>query len=285
MTFPVLFLNNAINIYLFFINYIFFVLIHKRIPTKNSTKFNDILFNIKTNKYHYNDPLRVFVTDKMLAKYYIKSVVGEKYVVPTLNFFTNLNDFKKFKIKNDIVIKPSHSCGHIIFGDDFKKEDYEIIKNWFEENYFHKSLEYFYYNLKPGLLVEPLIFKKKFLNDYKFFCNHGKVKLIQVDADRHKNHVRAMYTKEWKKLNFSISYPFNSGQIKKPGNLQEMIIVAEKLASAFDYIRIDLYSNEIDIKVGEITNCHGNAHEKIITSNTEKNNYETLFFFEKNEII
>ena len=58
-----------------------------------------------------------------------------------------------------------------------------------------------------------------------------------------------------------------------------MIFVAEQLSKNFDFIRIDLYSNGHDIKVGEITNCHGNAHEKIIGSN-KPYEYEKLFFKE-----
>ena len=102
--------------------------------------------------------------------------------------------------------------------------------------------------------------------------------MIQVDVDRQINHVRALYDKEWKKFDFSIGYPFNPTDISKPRNLQEMITVAERLSAEFDYLRVDLYSNDDDIKVGELTNCHGNALEKIISKNNNATRGELEFF-------
>ena len=39
----------------------------------------------------------------------------------------------------------------------------------------------------------------------------------------------------------------------RPNNLSDMIKLAEKLASDFDYVRIDLYSFQDSIYFGEIT--------------------------------
>ena len=48
-----------------------------------------------------------------------------------------------------------------------------------------------------------------------------------------------------------------------------MILAAEKLAEDFDYIRVDMYSNGESFLVGELTNVHGNAHEKIIKGDVD----------------
>mgnify|MGYP000120846137 CR=1 FL=1 len=64
-------------------------------------------------------------------------------------------------------------------------------------------------------------------------------------------------------------YPLSAPQ-DKPKNYLEMLAVAAKLAKHFDgLIRIDLYSNGDDIKLGEITNCHGSARERILPAGKE----------------
>ena len=137
---------------------------------------------------------------------------------------------------------------------------------------------YYYRNLKPRIIVEPLVFGDISPNDYKFFCKDGNVVMIQVDIDRHTNHVRALYQKNWTKHNFSIGYPFNPAQISAPDNLAEMIEVAETLSNGFDYLRVDMYSNNLKVKVGELTNCHGNALEKIVSTNASSLSDEIKFF-------
>ena len=49
-----------------------------------------------------------------------------------------------------------------------------------------------------------------------------------------------------------------------------MINIAKKLSEPFDFIRVDLYSNDKRIYVGELTNCPGNATNPIIPIDAEK---------------
>ena len=106
--------------------------------------------------------------------------------------------------------------------------------------------------------------------DFKIHCFHGKVEVIQVDIDRFTNHKRNFYDASWNLLPFSWSLwkdvkpLWDTGRnIEKPNNLDEMIIVAEKLSEAFKYVRIDLYDFDNRIYFGEITFHHGSGMETI----------------------
>ena len=55
-------------------------------------------------------------------------------------------------------------------------------------------------------------------------------------------------------------------KLEKPNNLSEMINIAEKISKYFNFIRIDMYTNNKEIFVGEITNIHGGATEKFLPS-------------------
>ena len=71
-------------------------------------------------------------------------------------------------------------------------------------------------------------------------------------------------------MKFSILYQRYEGDIAKPLNLETMISVAGKLSSNFDFARIDLYTNNEKIFLGEITNIHGNASEHFYPPSGEK---------------
>jgi hypothetical protein len=69
----------------------------------------------------------------------------------------------------------------------------------------------------------------------------------------------------------------SSKVVQRPQNLDVMLRVAEALSSFFGLIRIDLYSNDEQCVVGEITNCHGNAGERFIPLSGELVASEILF--------
>ena len=52
---------------------------HRRLPRRGSGLFNDRLFFFKTDPKWTEDPLRVFVSDKELAKIFIRGVLGKEF--------------------------------------------------------------------------------------------------------------------------------------------------------------------------------------------------------------
>jgi hypothetical protein len=142
--------------------------------------------------------------------------------------------------------------------------DFEEIQRWFNSSFYRVNREANYKNLKPKVIVEPLIFDSDNLSDYKIFCFKGKPKLIQVDVDRLLNHTRKIFDLDWNEMPFSLGYPLSKRQIEKPENLVKMLEVAGSLACHFNFVRVDLYSNGEECYVGEITNCHGNAGENFM---------------------
>ncbi|MGA1015672.1 MAG: ATP-grasp fold amidoligase family protein, partial [Limisphaerales bacterium] len=77
----------------------------------------------------------------------------------------------------------------------YKKEpvDYDSLVGWLDINYYKKTREANYRFLDPKLIVEPPVFGRHNVDDIKFFTYKGKVRIIQVDMDRHTNHTRMLY--------------------------------------------------------------------------------------------
>lgn len=256
-------------------SYIEFLRTQKRLPT-SKILFNDVLFKIKTGN-EIDNPLRVFTSDKEFIKLFVKAVVGNKHNVETIGIINTKDQVDSFGFPGRCCIKPTHASGEVIIRKNGEPLDHSKMKKWFDICYYTGMRERNYKPLLPKIIVEPLIFDIDNPEDYKFFCYQGKVKMIQVDFDRHSNHTRKLYDPNWKPLNFSLNYPISVKSAEKPACLHAMLNVCEKLSSYFSFVRIDLYTNGEDFFVGEITHCHGSASERFIPSDYEESASTLLF--------
>ena len=240
-----------------FFAFLKFVKRHKRLPTRKLL-FNDVLYRIKTTN-EILDPLRVFVSDKEFLKLYVKAVVGDQYNVPTIDIIRNYSTIDNYHFPANCCIKPTHASKRVILRTDASPIDRDKIKKWADLNYYTILREANYKMLTPKIIVEPLIFGKKNIEDYKIFCYKGTPKIIQVDVDRYINHKQKIFDSDWNELSFTIKYPRSEKIIPKPDVLEEMLEVAAKISKPFSFIRVDLYSEGNEILVGELTNISANA--------------------------
>ena len=91
------------------------------------------------------------------------------------------------------------------------------------------------------------------LDDYKFLCFAGKVACFWIDKDRATNHKRGFWGRDLNYLEVEHFHPMLDRDTKLPNNIEEMIRVAEIIASDFPHARIDLYIIEGSIIFGKIT--------------------------------
>ena len=249
-----------------FINFIFK---QGRFPT-NKMLFNDVIYRLKTGDEILN-PLRIFTQDKEYSKIYVKFMVGEEFCVPTIKIFKKYEDVADYNFPSECCIKPTHSSGRFILRTNDSKIDYNKIKKWFSENYYFRAREVQYRFLTPKVIVEPLLFGDSNIRDYRFWCYKNKPKLIMVDCEpKHSLQIkkRTFFDLKWNEQTFKLGY--NKETVPKPSNLEQMISIAEKLSSDFDFIRVDIFSNGTKCFVGEITHIHANASQKFIPTSDEK---------------
>ena len=257
------------------IYYMQFIRAHGRLPASR-LNFNDYLFQLKTSK-KIDSALLGFISDKELVKLFVRSVVGEEFNVPTLSVLNNEAEVRSYKFQPNCVVKPTHASGEILFTGQDGNADRAKVISWLQYDYYKRTRERNYRNLEKKIIVEPLIFGRADNLDYKFHCYEGKVRLLQVDTDRHVKHTRAFFSRDFERLPFSIGYPISHVPIRRPDNLMQMIKVAEGLSSYFPYIRVDMYTDGESVLVGELTNLHGNAHEPFFPPEAE-NKFGAMFF-------
>ncbi len=235
---------------------ILYFLAHRYRPPRirRPRTFTEHLFAMRVS-HTLASPLRRMLSDKLLAKEYVKERIGAQYCVPALAVLRTHEEIDSFAFPDECVVKPSHMSGRVQLkrerGDPIDRArlhralDFDYSDEWREANY---------RGIARGIVVEPFVFGGGWVpSDIKVFCFFGEPKLIMVVLDRFGASSQRLYTPAWEPLSavYSSSRP---GRIEAaPANLAEMLDVCRRLAQGMDFIRVDLYSNGAAVKVGEFT--------------------------------
>ena len=235
--------------------------------------------NEKINWLKLNDrtPLHTQCADKYLVRHYVSDVIGDDCLIPLVFQSYDVHDIEASNFPDfPFIIKANHDSSGGVIVRDKSQIDWKATRKHFrallKKNYYYSGKEWQYKNIKPCVIAEKLLVNSSgaIPFDYKLHCFNGKVEVIQVDIDRYTDHKRNLYDIHWNLLPFTWSLwrnnkPLwdNGRAIEKPTNLTKMITVAEQLAKAFCYVRIDLYDFENMVYFGEITFHHGSGLETI----------------------
>ena len=227
-----------------------------RFPENPPVRFNDHLFALKASGMGY-DPLVQYLTDKEYAKHYVSSVVGGAYTTETYRILRDTEELRSYvPDRFPCILKPTHSSGQAaICADPSVSLDREALGRWLSIDYYSRSREQNYRHLIPKIIVEEFFSKdgKTVPDDYKVFCFRGVPKLIQVDSGRFSRHTRNLYDTSWNRLAVTYVHPDRTEDDPKPALLGEMLDVARELSAPFPFVRVDMYSTETEMRVGELT--------------------------------
>lgn len=223
---------------------------------------NPQTFNEKLQWLKLNDRKDIYTTmvDKYEAKSYIANIIGEKYIIPTLGIYNNFNEIDFNKLPNQFVIKTTHDSGGIVICKNKKLFDKESAKKKINKslkrNFYLVGREWPYKNVKPRIIVEKYMVDESGieLKDYKIFCFNGKAEYVEVDFNRAIEHKLNTYDFDWNPLNFGDKSKNDYGaNIEKPRKLKEMKKIAEELSKNMAFLRVDFYSINDNIYIGELT--------------------------------
>lgn len=224
--------------------------------------FNEKLQWLKLNDRHAEYTQMV---DKIDAKKYVASIIGDKYIIPTLGVWNSVDEIEWDKLPNQFVIKVSSDSGGIVVCKDKQTLDIERAKeklsNGWGKNYYVHNKEYPYRDLTPRIIAEEYKEDESGyeLRDYKIFCFNGEPKILFVASDRQnagEDTKFDFFDLNWNHLPFTNGHPNSKEHIAKPKNFEEMLEIAKKLSVGIPQVRIDLYNCNGQIYFGEITFFH-----------------------------
>lgn len=239
----------------------------------NCRDFND---RIQWLKLFDQDREIIRCSDKLLVRDYIAERVGEQYLVKLYQKHNHFNKIDFNKLPNAFVIKTNHDSGSVILVRDkenFNLKDAEAkIESALSRKYGWDKGEWAYSFIEPKIMVEQHIdpSKEAAPADYKFQCVDGQVKFCRYTYGRRIDPKEIVVNRDGIEFNFVIDENFQKGSnFELPSNWNEMLKIAETISADFKCVRVDLYSSNNKIYVGEMTffpmeGCYkGNGQRKI----------------------
>lgn len=247
----------------------------KKLDLKNPQTFNE---KMQWLKLYDRKPVYTTMVDKYEAKKFAASIIGEKYIIPTLGVWDSFDEIDFNTLPEKFVLKTTHDCGGIVICTDKKSFDLQSAKEKINK---HLKRQYFYWGREwPYKDVKPRIIAEKYLEpdssgeicDYKFMCFNGKLKCVFTCTDRFFDDGLKVtfFDIDWNKMDFTRHYPRDEKNIACPLSFKKMIELAEVLAAGIAFVRIDFY--EVDEKpyLGEITFFPGSGFEEFSPSQWDK---------------
>lgn len=234
------------------------VVFNRWINWNNPRTFTEKLQWLKIYYYGENETSLV---DKITAKKYVSTIIGEEYVIPIIGEWESANDIDFDLLPEEYVLKCNHDSGRVLFCTRNKPLDIlkarRNIAKALKMNYYWVGRETPYRYIRAKVFAEPYIISSTDgeLRDYKFHCFNGEPKVFKVDWGRFCEHHSNYYNVKGELIMMGEmdSPPQYDKIISLPNNLDEMVDIARKLSAGFPYVRIDLYNVDGKILFSEIT--------------------------------
>lgn len=227
------------------------------------TSFNEHIFARK-----FLSPLPMpSLADKLLAQEHVRARLGADLLPTVVWVGEDVAELFTAKLPSGrFVLKANNGSGTNLFLDlpgDLTTRREEIEKRateWLLSRFGYDTGEWQYCTFKPKLFLEGFLNfgGGRALDEYKFHCFRGKVRLIKLIVDRFTRARGAFHDPSWKY--FPVLTTQEPIERPRPRNLDDMIRVAETLAEGMEFVRIDLFSDQRSIKFSEFTYTPGNAN-------------------------
>lgn len=258
----------------FYLKRLFRIIMGRKLNLQYPVTYNEKLQWLKL--YDHN-PLYVKMVDKYEAKRIVKELLGdEEHIIPTIAIYDSVEEIDYDLLPQQFVIKCTHDSGSAVVCKDKATLDIPLvnkkIKKGLRHNFFWRFREWPYKEVPHKIIVEQYIGSEEScgvgLDDYKFFCFDGRVDCILLCKNRDRNVEYYYFTRDWDFLRWDVktqSKP-KGFTLPKPDNLEDMIFLAEKLASIVRTVRVDLYSVSGRIYFGEYTFFTNSGFDRTINS-------------------
>lgn len=243
-----------------YLSMVYYYIFHKKLNLKTPSTFNE---KLQWLKLYDRNPLYTTLVDKYAVKDYIKNLLGEEYIMPTISIYDNVDDINLNDLPDSFVLKTTHDSGGVRIckeKDSFDlNEAKRYLKSRLNQNYYYLWREWPYKNVKPKIMVEKYMEDSKGeLVDYKFFCFDGKIDNVMVCVDRNKKDTETkfyFFNQNWELLRLNIrgKQAPEGFTLKKPKCIGNMFEIASILSKGIPFVRIDLYECNEHIYFGEFT--------------------------------
>lgn len=199
-------------------------------------------------------------SDKLGVRDYVEERLGDGFTPKLYQTAVDFDGIDFSSLPNSFVIKTNHDSGSVILVRDRSQLDMATVRRTISESlkitYGWPNGEWAYSFVPPRVLVEEFIQpqRSKAPPDFKFHCVNGEVRWLQYIYDR--GHGTKEVITDRKGVPMGLHLYENMEHVTTfdaPPQLEEMAVLAERLARGWKYIRVDLFLDGDQILVGELT--------------------------------
>lgn len=216
---------------------------------------------VQHRKLHDRDERLPRLADKILAKEYAASRLGQEWTTPTLWRGTSLPAEPAWDFP--YVVKSRHGCGHtaVVRNRADHARAVRRSRRWMACRYGEWLDEWLYGQIEAGLLVEPFIGQGSSLPvDYKIFVFGGQASYVQVHLGRGSGRHRwIVFDRGWRRVSPVTADP----DPPRPATLNAMLRAAERLSGGLCFVRADFYEVDGAPRFGELTFYPGSGLERV----------------------
>lgn len=242
-----------------YVKYQYRYITHHKLNLKNPVRYTEKLQYLRLFVYP-KDPEVIRCAGRVGVRDYVKECGYEDTLIPSLGVYDHFEDIDFASLPEAFVLKCSHASGFNEIVKDKAAFHYDESKakfgRWLKTDYGKKTCEPHYSKIKPQILIENYMGSPDSLPiEYKIHVFNGTARNLYVVTGRGKDIRYTQYYIDWT--------PFDGSQfngwlksdipLEKPKNFAEMVRMAEKLASPFPFVRVDLYDINGKIYFGEMT--------------------------------
>ncbi len=274
-----------------YVRLLYFISFHKKLNLKAPQTYNE---KLQWLKLYDRKPEYTKMVDKYAVKGYVASIIGAKYIIPTIDVWDKPEDIEWNKLPKKFVLKTTHGGGNegVVICKD--KNSFDIsnavakLNQNMKQDVYKNMREWPYKDVPKKIIAEQFIEPSpgnEDLPDYKFFCFDGNVKALFIGTDRGSGSVKFdYYDADFNHLDLIQYHPMSGKTLAKPKNFDEMKQIASKLSKGIPQVRIDLYNVEGKIYFGEMTFYHHGGFVPFHPSHWDKDFGDWIVLPEKKDL-
>lgn len=236
-----------------------FLSIYKYLPDFRSPQ-NWAEFIVNRKLYGNLDELAL-VSDKLEVRQYVAEKIGEKFLTKIFDVTGSIHEIDEeryLSYPQKFVAKPNMASKRVFIN---KVRDYTSFKeeiSGFLDEFGNTNNEFHYKRIPKKLIIEELLLPvDTHFQEIKCWVFHGKTELLAhsysiYEGEMNDTYKYRLYDRDWEEPPVQFRQNVEK-QVDKPKILGEIIETSETLAEGWDFIRVDLYLLDDNIKFGELT--------------------------------
>lgn len=201
-------------------------------------------------------PIGSVLVDKVRGKEYVRNIIGDRYIIPTLGVWDKAADIDFDALPEMFILKCTHDSGSAIICRDKSQMDFDEVRRSLQKAldtdfYKSNSREWNYKDVPRRILAEPLLNPDgSHMDDWRFFCTGGEPRFVYVSTAGHINFLSL----DWQFLPAArTDYPPQDTLPEKPSRFDEMLEISRALSKDYPFVRVDLYQVGEQVLFSELT--------------------------------